>query len=88
MGHHVDKYKQLRHRIQQGTGDQDVDYHLTADDLVIFRDKIYVPDNSDLKNLILSEFHAKTYSGHPRYQKTLIAMKNFYYWSNMKREVT
>jgi len=55
--------------------------------LVRFRDKIYVLDNSEIKNLILREFHVKSYSGHPRYQKTLTTMKKFYYWPNMKKEV-
>eukprot|EP00253_Pinus_taeda_P035105 PITA_35105 len=72
-------------RLQKGTCDQDVDYHLTTDGLMRFRDKIYVPDNSELKNLILREFHTKSYSGHPRYQKTSTIVKKFYYWPNLKK---
>ena len=33
-----------------------MDYHLTADGLFRFRDKIYVSDNSELKKVILREF--------------------------------
>ena len=29
----------------------------------------------------------KPYSGHPGYQKTLTAVKKFYYWLNLKRDV-
>lgn len=54
----------LMHRLQQGTSDQDVDYHLATYALIRFRDMIYVPDNSDLKKNILREFHAKPYSFH------------------------
>lgn len=68
-------------------GDQHVDYRLTVDGLVTFRDRIYVLNCSELKNLILREFHAKPYSGHPRYQRMLTAVKKFYYWSNLKKEV-
>ena len=50
-----------------------------VDGLVRFRDRIYVLDNNELKKVILREFHAKPYSGHPGYQKTLTAMKKFYY---------
>jgi len=57
----------LMHILQQGTCDQDVDYHVTMDGLVRFRDMIYVLDNSDLKKLTLKEFHAKSYSGHSGY---------------------
>jgi len=47
-----------------------------------------VSDSSDLKKVILREFHAKPYSSHPGYQKTLMAVKRYYYWQNMKRDVT
>jgi len=39
-----------------------MDYHLTVNGLVRFRDRIYVLDNNELKKLILREFHAKLYS--------------------------
>ena len=32
-----------------------------TDGLVRFRDRIYVPDNNELKKHILREFHAKSY---------------------------
>jgi len=62
-----------------------VDYRLTRDGLVKFWDMIYVLNQIELKKLILREFHAKPYSGHPGYQKTLITMNNFYYWTNLKK---
>lgn len=42
-----------------GVGAWDVDYCLTIDGLVRFRDNIYVPDNSELMKVILRELHAK-----------------------------
>jgi len=64
-----------------------VDNPLTTYGLIRYRDKIYVPENNELKKLILREFHANLYSGHPGYQKTLTEIKKFYYWSNLKKEV-
>jgi len=52
-----------------------VDYCLTTDGLVRFRNKIYVLENSDIKKVILREFHVKTYSSHPSYHTTLTAVK-------------
>eukprot|EP00253_Pinus_taeda_P032439 PITA_32439 len=66
-GQQDDRYKDLRHRLQQGKCDQDVDYHLMKILLVRFRDKIYVLDDSELKNLVLREFHFRPYSGHSGY---------------------
>lgn len=65
-----------------------MDYHLTVDGLVRFRDRIYVSNNSELKKLTLREFHDNPYSSHPGYQKTLTVVKKFYYWPNLKKEVT
>ena len=64
-----------------------MDYCLKAGGLFKFRDKIYVPDDNELKKLILREFHAKLYSGHLGYQKTLTIVNKFYYWLDLKKEV-
>ena len=81
------RYMELRHRLQQstgtgvggGTGAQDVDYCLMKDGLIRFRDRIYVPGSSEIKKVILREFHVKPYSSYPGYQKTLTIAKRFYY---------
>lgn len=86
-GHHDDKYQQLKHKLQQGTSEQDVDYHIIVDGSVRFRDRVYVLNDSELNKLILREFHVKPYSSHPRYQKTLTTVKKLYYWTNLKKEV-
>jgi len=56
-----------------------VEYHLIADGLVIFGDKIYVLDDIDLKKIMLMDFHVKPYLGYSRYQNPLKAMEKFYY---------
>lgn len=48
-------------------GDEYVDYNIKTDAFVRFRDNIYVSDNNDIKNIVLSEFHVKSYLGHTRY---------------------
>ena len=58
-----------------------------ADGLVRFRNMIYVPDNSELKKVILREFQVIPYSGHLGYHKTMIATNKFYYWLNWKKDV-
>lgn len=54
-----------------------MDYCLTTDGLVRFQDRIYVPDRSEVKKLILREFHEKLYSSHLGYQKTLTTVEIF-----------
>lgn len=69
-------YRELKNRLQHDTCEKDMDYHMNTDGLVIFRVKIYVSDDSELKNIFLRKFHVKPYSGHSRYQKTLKVMEN------------
>jgi len=63
--------------LQQDTSDQGVDYHLMTNGLVIFRDEIYVSNDSELKKLILRKLYVKAYFGHLRYLKTLKVVKKF-----------
>lgn len=49
---------------QEGEGDKDEEYHLMIDGLVKSRRMIYVPYSSELKNLILREFHTNSYSSY------------------------
>jgi len=63
-GKYDEMYQNIKHKLQhQSTSDEDVDYHLTEDGLVRFKERIYVPDNNELKNIIFREFHVKLYLG-------------------------
>lgn len=84
-GQHDEKYQQMKETLKQDGEDEE--YHLTEDRLIRFKNRIYVPNTDDLKRLIMREYHVKPYSGHSGYQKTVTAIKNFYYWPNLKREV-
>jgi len=68
-------------------GAEDLNYHRIADELVKFRERIYMSDDSDLKKVIFGEFHVKLNSSHPGYQKTLTKVKRPYYWHNLKIDV-
>lgn len=64
-----------------------MNYCLTMDGLVRFIDMIYVPDSSELKNVILREFHVKPYLGHLCYQKIMTTVNKIYYWLNLEKDV-
>ena len=91
VDHQDDKYMEIMQMLQKSTGIgtgtgtgtgtsvQNVDYCLTAKGLVRFRDRIYVPDSSELKKVTLREFHVRPYLGHLGYQKAFIEVMRFYY---------
>ena len=61
-------------------------YSLNKDGFLLFKDRLYVPNVSKIKLLILDEVHKTPYSGHPGYQKTVTMLRKDYFWPNMKSE--
>ena len=45
-----------------------------------------MPNDQELKSLILSDMHKVPYVGHPGYQKKIIVVKKKYYWLRMQKE--
>eukprot|EP00253_Pinus_taeda_P006607 PITA_06607 len=68
------------HSIQQG-------YTLNAAGMLCFQKKIYIPNQSSIKEKILDENHRSPYAGHPGYQKLITSLRKEYYWPGMKKDV-
>jgi hypothetical protein len=82
------QYVELVEKLQQGEMPQKVEnYKLEADGILLYKNKIYVPNVQNLKLRILNEMHNVPYVGHPRYQKTMVAVKSHYFWLGMKKEI-
>jgi hypothetical protein len=58
---------------------------LTTDELLLYNNRLYVPDSTELKHLIMDEFHRRPYVGHPGYQKMITIVRKLYYWPGMKK---
>ncbi|XP_050896958.1 uncharacterized protein LOC127103768 [Lathyrus oleraceus] len=63
------------------------DFKLDAQWVLRFRDRICVPDDVDLKRMILEESHRSYLSIHPGATKMYQDLKRLFWWSGMKREV-
>jgi hypothetical protein len=82
------QYKELVTKLQQGKMQQKVkDYELGIDEILLYKNIIYVPNYSELRGRILKEMHNVPYVGHPGYQKIVLAVKSQYYLQGMKREI-
>jgi hypothetical protein len=53
----------------------------------LFKNRVYVPNSQELRNLVLKEMHNVPYVGHPGYQKTIVVVRGQYFWLGMKRDV-
>lgn len=55
--------------------------------LLFFKDRLYIPEESPLKQVILEEFHSSLLGGHGGIQKTYGRLKENVYWHGMKQDV-
>jgi hypothetical protein len=81
-------YMDINKNLQQGKLQQKFEgYELKENVILMYRHKVYVPNDQELKNMLLSEMHKFPYVGNLGYQKTIAAVKNKYYCPGMKKEV-
>eukprot|EP00253_Pinus_taeda_P023951 PITA_23951 len=82
------EYQQQKLQIQQyARGDNQQEYELDNAGLIYFKQRLYVPNQSRIKNLIMDEFHISHYAGHPGYQKMITTIRKEYFWPGMKKSI-
>jgi hypothetical protein len=62
-------------------------YKLEDDRIIMYKNRIYVPNVRDLKLMILNEMHNVPYVGHPGYHKIVAVVKSHYFWLGMKKDI-
>ena len=62
-------------------------YSLNEKGLLLYKNRLYIPNVPKIKLMILNEIHKTPYSGHPGYQKTITMLQEDYFWPNMKNEL-
>jgi hypothetical protein len=58
-------------------------YELREDGILMYRRRVYVPNDQELKILLLSEMHKVPYAGHLGYHNIIEAVRKQYYWPGM-----
>jgi hypothetical protein len=80
---------ELAAKLQQGEMPQKVEnYKLETDGILMYKNRVYVPNVQYLKLVILHEMHNVPYVGHPGYQKIVAVVKSHYFWPSMKKEIS
>ena len=81
-------YLKIKDTLKQGNFQQKINYYeLKEDEILKYKSKVYVPNFWELRNAVLKEMHNVPYVEHPRYQKTIAAVRSQYFWPRMKKEV-
>ena len=77
---------ELVNKLQQGKMQKkDEDYELGIDGILLYRNRVYVPNYPELRSAILKEMHNVPYAGHPGYHKIVPVVKSRYHWPGMKK---
>ncbi|KAK1643105.1 hypothetical protein QYE76_060910 [Lolium multiflorum] len=63
------------------------EFHLGDFDSLYFQKRIGVPDDPEVKSIILKEAHETPYSIHPGSTKMYMDLKEMFWWNNMKRGI-
>ena len=71
----------IRDRVQSGTGDEGWTVH--ADGSLRYRERVVVPQLTDLREEIIREFHCSRFAVHPGGMKMYQDLRHQYYWSEM-----
>ena len=56
-------------------------------DTLWFEDRIYVPNNAEIRKLILQEAHDSPYSIHPGNTKMYLDLKERFWWNGVKKDI-
>ncbi|KAK9002134.1 hypothetical protein V6N11_024822 [Hibiscus sabdariffa] len=63
------------------------DFRFRDEGVLCFKDRIVVPDDSELRQTILTEAHSSPFSMHPGSTKMYRDLKGEYYWVGLKKDV-
>jgi hypothetical protein len=80
------KQAQDKDEVLQSQKDQK-DFSMTNDGIILYQERICIPNNIDLKNKILEEVHKSKYTVHPGSTKMYQDLRKNYWWPGMKKDV-
>ena len=73
-------YLNLKDKISKNKfGTKKSEYDLNEKGILMYKNRLYVPNIPKIKLLILNEIHRSPYSGHPGYQKMITMLRKDYF---------
>jgi hypothetical protein len=82
------QYMELVAKLQQGGIPHKVEnYKVKTNGILLYKNRVYVPNVQGFKLAILREMNNVHYVGHPGYQKIVAAVRSHYFWPGMKKEI-
>ena len=64
-----------------------IDFILNQQGLLLYKNRLYMPNIREIKFTVMDELHKIPYSGHLGYHKMITIIRKYFFWTNMKKEV-
>ena len=81
--------EELQNLKRQHATKPDAESKLTVrDEMIFWKDRLVVPDNTIIREKILQEFHNSAIGGHAGIARTMARVTAQFYWKNMKKDIT
>ena len=77
-------YKKLREKVTENES-ENIKTNFRC--LMLYKNRLYVPNVLEIKLLILNEVHKSPYSEYSGYQNMITILRKYYFCPNMKNEV-
>ena len=74
--------------VSQIGNDKETEFTVNENGVLDYKDRVYVPDDNDLRKAILEEAHNGSFVIHPSSTKMYQDLKMSFWWSGMKRDVS
>ena len=74
--------------VNQSREGKETEFIVNENGFVYYRDRVYVPNDDELKISILEEAHMGSFAMHPGSTKMYKDLKTSYWWFGMKRDVS
>ena len=78
---------ELRKEIQKLTDGGVSEFRFGEDNVLMFRDRVCVLEENQLRQAIMEEAHSSAYALHPGSTKMYRTIRENYWWPGMKRDV-
>ena len=64
-----------------------MNFSLNRRGLLLHKNRLYIPNITKIKLIVMNELHKRPYSGHPGYQKVITMIIKDFFWNNMRKEI-
>lgn len=81
-------FRLIKEKLEQELGgSKNKGDQLSKDGLLVFNNRLYIPNSTELRKLIMNEFHKRPYVSQLGCQKMTKPIWKVYFWPGMKKDI-